>query len=155
MKSPTDQLSTVQSGYNRWAQVYDHDANPLPALEQPVVREWAGEVAGLQTLDLGCGTGRHTQWLAEAGANVTAVDFSEGMLAEARSKPGAEHVRFVQHDLHQPLPFADEEFDLVVSGLVLEHISDLPALFTEACRVLKPAGRRGRVSHAPGHVFAR
>src|SRR5215208_5489058 len=110
-------MSTIQSGYDRWASVYDHDGNPLIALETPEVRRLVGQIAGLGVLDLGCGTGRHSLWLAEAGATVTAVDFSEGMLNEARRKPGAEAVRFLQHDLHQRLPFADHTFDLLVSGL--------------------------------------
>jgi malonyl-CoA O-methyltransferase len=136
----TDALSSVRAGYDRWAVVYDHDANPLPALEEPVVRAAVGDVRGLAVLDLGCGTGRHSVWLSSAGARVTAVDFSEGMLAEARRKPGAETVRFVTRDLHLPLPFT-AEFDLVVSGLVLEHLRDLDGFFAEAHRVLKPGGR--------------
>jgi ubiquinone/menaquinone biosynthesis C-methylase UbiE len=135
-----DVLSSVRGGYDRWAAVYDHDANPLQALEGPVVRAAVGEVRGLNALDLGCGTGRHSIWLAAAGATVTGVDFSEGMLAEARRKPGAEAVRFVAHDLHRPLPFA-AEFDLVVSGLVLEHLREVDGFFAEARRVLKPGGR--------------
>src|SRR5688572_20401946 len=109
----------AREGYDRWAAVYDHDANPLPALEGPYVRELLGEVRGLEVLDLGCGTGRHALWLAAAGARVTALDFSEGMLAEALRKPGAEAVHFVVHDLREPLPFAAGSFDRVVSGLVL------------------------------------
>lgn len=136
----SDAVSGVRTGYDRWAAVYDHDANPLPALEEPIVRAAAGDVRGLRALDLGCGTGRHALWLAAAGAEVTAVDFSERMLEAARGKPGAEGVAFLQHDLHAPLPFAGE-FDLVVSGLVLEHLRDLGALFGEVRRVLKPGGR--------------
>lgn len=128
----------VRGGYDRWAEVYDHDLNPLVALEEPVVSESTGDVRGLDVLDLGCGTGRHALWLAAAGARVTGVDFSEGMLAEARAKPGAESVRFLVHDLHQPLPFEAAAFDRVVSGLVLEHLSDLGFVFGEARRVLKP-----------------
>ena len=52
-----------------------HDANPLPALEEAL-----GGVRGRDVLDLSCGTGRHTAWMAETGARVTAVDFSENML---------------------------------------------------------------------------
>jgi ubiquinone/menaquinone biosynthesis C-methylase UbiE len=135
-----DALSSVRSGYDRWAAVYDHDANPLLALEGPAVRAAVGDVRGRNALDLGCGTGRHALWLAAAGATVTGVDFSEGMLAQARRKPGAEAIRFVVHDLHLPLPFA-AEFDLVVSGLVLEHLRELGGFFAEAHRVLKPGGR--------------
>ena len=134
------QASSVRSGYDRWAAIYDREANPLIALEEPVVREALGDVAGLAALDLGCGTGRHSVWLANAGATVTGVDFSEGMLEEARGKPGAAAVRFLAHDLHQPLPFAPGSFDLVVSGLVLEHLREIDAFFAEAHRVLRPGG---------------
>jgi ubiquinone/menaquinone biosynthesis C-methylase UbiE len=137
----TNSLQGVQTGYDRWATVYDHDANPLIALEEPQVRAALGDVEGLAVLDMGCGTGRHALWLAAQGAYVTAVDFSEGMLAAARQKPFADQVKFLQHDLHMPLPFGDQQFDAVVSGLVLEHIRDLGSLFAEASRVLKPNGR--------------
>jgi malonyl-CoA O-methyltransferase len=133
-------LSSVRAGYDRWAAVYDHDGNALVALEEPVVRALIDDASGLNVLDLGCGTGRHALWLASIGASVTAVDFSKEMLAEARRKSGAEAVRFVVHDLHTPLPFG-AEFDLVVSGLVLEHLHDLNGFFAEARRVLKSDGR--------------
>jgi ubiquinone/menaquinone biosynthesis C-methylase UbiE len=132
---------SVRLGYDRWALVYDHDANPLPALEEPLVRELFGAAHGLSVLDLGCGTGRHALWLAAQGALVTAVDFSEGMLSQARRKPGAETVRWLVHDLHAPLPFPASAFDRVISGLVLEHLQDLAGLFREAHRVLRPSGR--------------
>ena len=131
----------IRRGYDRWSLIYDHEANPLVGLEEPVVREALGDVAGLAVLDLGCGTGRHSLWLAANGAAVTAVDFSEGMMQKARSKPGAEGIRFLAHDLHEPLPFAEGSFDRVVSGLVLEHLRELGPFFTEAHRVLRPGGR--------------
>ena len=133
--------AAIQHGYDRWAEIYDQEENPLIGLEEPVVHEALGVVARLEVLDLGCGTGRHSLWLAAAGASVTAVDFSAGMMEKARAKPGAERVRFLVHDLHERLPFADAAFDLVVSGLVLEHLQDLGAFFREARRVLKPGGR--------------
>jgi malonyl-CoA O-methyltransferase len=131
----------VRDGYDRWAAVYESDGNPLQALEEPEFRSAVGDPHGLTVLDLGCGTGRHALWLAARGARVTAVDFSDGMLTAARSKPGADAVHFVVHDLHTPLPFADAAFDLVVSGLVLEHLTELGGFFQQAHRVLKPSGR--------------
>ena len=50
-------------------------------------------------------TGRHTAWLVEAGARITAVDFSAAMLEQARKRVATSDVRFVTHDLHEPLPF--------------------------------------------------
>src|SRR5262245_54324212 len=110
---------SIRAGYDRWAAVYDHDGNPLQALEEPIFREAIGDAMGLDVLDLGCGTGRHALWLANSGAKVTAVDFSEGMLDRARRKPGADAVRFLAHDLTRPLPFSTGAFDLIASGLVL------------------------------------
>lgn len=139
--SQHDELARVREGYDRWSELYDHDQNPLTALEEPRVREAVGEVRGKSVLDLGCGTGRHTTWLVSGGASVTALDFSEGMLREARRKTGIENVRFIAHDLHDPLPFADGAFDVVVSGLVLEHLRDLRVFFREARRVVRVGGR--------------
>jgi malonyl-CoA O-methyltransferase len=133
--------SSVRTGYDRWAAVYDHDANPLVALEGPAVRAAVGDPSGLDVVDLGCGTGRHALWLAGCGARVTALDFSEGMLAEACAKPGADRVRFLLHDLGRPLPLPDAGFDLAVSGLVLEHLRQIDPFFAEARRVLRPGGR--------------
>lgn len=134
------EVMPVQSGYDRWAKVYDHDANPLQALEEPILVERIGSVQGLDVLDLGCGTGRHALRMAAAGAQVTAVDFSVEMLAEAKQKPHAEAIHFVTHDLSQSLPF-DTPFDLVVCGLVLEHIRDLSAFYREVFETTKTSGR--------------
>jgi len=138
---PKPEKADIRRGYDRWSLIYDEEANSLIGLEEPLVREALADVAGLAVLDLGCGTGRHALWLAAAGAAVTAVDFSEGMMAKARTKPGAEGIRFLAHDLHEPLPFADGTFDVVVSGLVLEHLRALGPFFAEARRVLRPGGR--------------
>jgi malonyl-CoA O-methyltransferase len=150
----TDTLASVRRGYDRWAAVYDHDGNPLLGLEEPIVRAAVGDVRGLDVLDLGCGTGRHALWLAARGAAVTAVDFSEGMLSQARRKAGAEAVQFTVHDLRDRLPFAEARFDLVVSGLVLELLGSLDGFFGEARRVLKPGGR-GVVSAMHPAMFLR
>ena len=136
---PVDRLST-REGYDRWSACYDEEDNPLIALEEPKVAELLGPVSGLRILDLGCGTGRHALRLAAAGAQVTAVDFSEGMLARARSRSGNLPVEFRTHDLTRPLTFADASFDRIICGLVLDHISELTPLFVEMRRVCRPAG---------------
>src|SRR4051812_924926 len=60
MNDPTrpDPTAGVRAGYDRWAAVYDHDANPLQALEEPFFQSLAGDARGRSALDLGCGTGR-------------------------------------------------------------------------------------------------
>jgi malonyl-CoA O-methyltransferase len=130
----------TRQGYDRWACIYDDEDNPLAALEEPEVDRLLGDVAGLTVADVGCGTGRHAFRLAARGARVTALDFSEGMLAKARAKPGAAGITFIQHDLAEKLPLTTASFDRVVCGLVLEHITDLGLLLSEMGRVCRPAG---------------
>jgi malonyl-CoA O-methyltransferase len=127
-------------GYDQWAAIYDHDANPLPALEEPLVEKLLGDVHGLEILDLGCGTGRHSIRMASAGARVTAVDFSAGMLEQAREKAGEGNIRFQVHNLSQPLPFLEKTFDRVLCALVVDHIEDLDKLFSEMHRVCRSTG---------------
>jgi len=131
----------TREGYERWARTYDTMGNWLLALEEPEVDRALGDVAGRELLDVGCGTGRHAIRLATAGARVTAVDFSEAMLAEARAKAGADRVRFLAHDVTARLPFEDRSFDRVLSALVLEHIADVRAFFAELGRVARHDGR--------------
>ncbi len=134
-----DTVST-QQGYDRWAQSYDDTDNALIALEERELPGLLHDLKGRPALDVGCGTGRWTLRLAEAGAHVTGVDFSDGMLARARAKPGADAIRFVQHDLAAPLPFAAQSFDRVLCCLVLDHIPQLARLFGELARVCRPEG---------------
>ncbi|MBX3357722.1 MAG: methyltransferase domain-containing protein [Phycisphaeraceae bacterium] len=130
----------TQQGYDRWAEIYDGEGNPLIALEEPVVTGLLGEVRGLEVVDLGCGTGRHAVRLAAAGARVTAVDFSEGMLARARTKAGAERVTWVRHDIGRPSPLADRCADRVICCLVLDHVHEVGALFREFVRLCRGDG---------------
>ena len=130
----------ARAGYDRWAAIYDDEGNPLLALEEPQVDALLGPVHGLTVADIGCGTGRHALRLAAAGARVTALDFSSGMLAKAQAKPGATQVTFIAHDLEQRWPLAERSFDRVVSGLVLEHIAHLRHFFGEMERVCRLNG---------------
>src|SRR5215470_13345657 len=131
----------TREGYDLWAEVYDTDGNPLLALEERHIGTLIGDVAGLAIADVGCGTGRHAVRLAAAGARVTALDFSDRMLEAARRKPGAESIRFVEHDITRALPLPDAAFDRVLCCLVMEHVADLPALFRELRRVCREAPR--------------
>lgn len=132
-----DHLSTREA-YDRWAQIYDVESNPLVMLEQPHVERLLGDVGELRVADLGCGTGRHSLRIHAAGANVTGLDFSDEMLNKARCKPGGQSITFIQHDLAQRLPLNDESFDRVLCSLVLDHVANLTLVFSEMKRICKP-----------------
>jgi malonyl-CoA O-methyltransferase len=135
-----DDVVPTSIGYDRWAEVYDDEDNPLVLLEERHIPPLLGDVAGLGVADIGCGTGRHALRLAAAGAQVTAVDFSKVMLERARAKPGADSVRFVHHDLGQCLPLETAAFDRVLCCLVLDHVADLQPCWRELGRLCKPDG---------------
>jgi malonyl-CoA O-methyltransferase len=140
LTSPDMDIVPTQAGYDRWAEFYDHEDNPLVQLEEQHIGPLVGEVAGLAVADIGCGTGRHSVRLAAAGARVTAIDFSEAMLQRARTKPESMNVNFLHHDLGNPLPLADAAFDVVLCCLVLDHIAHPDRFLAELCRVCKPRG---------------
>jgi SAM-dependent methyltransferase len=73
-------------------------------------------------LELGCGSGRDTRWLAQQGyTDITATELSSAALAKcARAVPSAHLVR---HDLREPLPFADARFDVVIGSLCLHYFA--------------------------------
>ncbi len=98
--------------------------------------EWLGNPACI--LEVGCGTGRFTRWLAGRGHRVVGLDRSPAMLAEARHS--APHLRLVHGDAHA-LPFKASDFDVVVFVTTLELLADPQAALREAARV----ARRGLV----------
>jgi ubiquinone/menaquinone biosynthesis C-methylase UbiE len=134
------QVVPTREGYDLWAQIYDDEDNPLIALETMPFRRLLGDVRGLTVADIGCGTGRHALAMAAAGATVVGVDFSMGMLAKAKAKPGAGTVHFVRHDVAMGLPFVSKAFDGVTCCLVLEHIGDLAGMLCEMARICRVGG---------------
>ncbi len=67
----------TREGYDHWAATYDTMGNWLLELEEPEVDRALGDVKDLDVLDVGAGTGRHAVRIAQRGARVTALDFSE------------------------------------------------------------------------------
>ncbi|MCG3136926.1 MAG: Ubiquinone biosynthesis O-methyltransferase [Phycisphaerae bacterium] len=130
----------LQEGYDRWATIYDDEKNPLVLIEESVVQRWLANVPGQMIADVGCGTGRHSWWLAQRGARIDAFDGSTGMLAIARRKCADWPVTFHQHMLPDPLPAEDDTYDVVLLALVADHLDDLMGACCELQRVAKPGG---------------
>ena len=131
----------VARAYDAWARTYDSDRNATRDLDAAVVRAAGLTLQGRDVVELGCGTGKNTTFLAQHARSVVALDFSSVMLEHARARVTGEHVRFVQHDIRAPWPLATGAADVVVGNLVLEHVEQLGCVFVEAVRVLRAGGR--------------
>ena len=135
---------SIEEAYTRWSETYDVDPNRTRDLDAEVTREWLGGRRFRSVLEIGCGTGKNTEFLATIAERVTAIDFSPGMLRQAKAKAEARgfagNVEFATVDVTQPWPFAAGRFDLLVCNLVLEHVADLRFVFAEAARSLAAGG---------------
>jgi len=135
---------SIRDAYDRWATTYDADRNLTRDLDAEVTREALAGFGGARVLEIGCGTGKNTAWLARMARRVLALDFSAAMLREAQARlraAGAGNVALALADFTQPWPCAARWAGLVTCNLVLEHIADLPPIFEQAHRVLMPGGR--------------
>jgi SAM-dependent methyltransferase len=130
----------VEAAYREWSQSYDEVENRTRDLDAVALRASGLDRAERDVVELGCGTGKNSIWLADGARSLVALDLSEEMLARARARVRAGNVRFVRHDLRTPWPLESRVADLVVANLVLEHIRDVGFIFAEAARVLRPAG---------------
>jgi SAM-dependent methyltransferase len=133
----------VSTPYDEMAPVYEAHASDSPYnahYDRPAVLALVGEVEGRRVLDAGSGPGLYAEELLARGADVVAVDGSERMVELAQRRLGSRAV-VVHADLSEPLPFADNEFDVVVCPLVIHHLPDRAAALREFFRVLSPGGR--------------
>jgi ubiquinone/menaquinone biosynthesis C-methylase UbiE len=132
----------VSTAYDRWSAQYDSDRNLTRDLDARVLR--GNDRLSLEdksVLEIGCGTGKNSAYLASRAASLTAMDFSQGMLDVARQRVTASHVQFVQHDVRKSWPVADASVDAIVGNLVLEHVEHLEFVYAEAARVLRNDGQ--------------
>jgi len=118
----------------------------LEAMQRLIVEELVEE--GMRVLEVGCGTGALTVAMAKAGANVSAIDISPGMLAEASKRIKKEdvekHVDLQRMDavMIDEL-FEPQSFDLIVSSLALSEMSERGRryLLKSARKLLAPDGK--------------
>jgi ubiquinone/menaquinone biosynthesis C-methylase UbiE len=130
----------TRQAYNQWALQYDSNENKTRDLEAVALRSCLDTVSFDRCLEIGCGTGKNTVWLAEKAKQVTAVDLSEEMLANAKRKISDPNVAFTQADILGDWNFGNGLYDLVSFSLVLEHIEDLDHVFREAAGALAGGG---------------
>jgi len=115
--------------------------------------------AGARVLDLGCGTGRHSRYLASRGLDVTGLDLSAESLQVARMSEGPS-LRFIRQDMR--LPFRARQFDHVVNLFTsfgyFEDPADHMSVVHNIAQALKPDGTLIvdylNVRHAEAHLGA-
>jgi 2-polyprenyl-3-methyl-5-hydroxy-6-metoxy-1,4-benzoquinol methylase len=98
---------------------------------------------GQRILDLACGNGQFARKMAELGANVTATDFSEKLLAIAKAKGGPD-IRYQIADMTKKgdlAKLADKPYDAVVCTMALMDVSDIKPLASYLPKLLKHGGR--------------
>ncbi len=90
--------------------------------------------------DIAGGNGIVSAWLAQQGYDVTLVEMSDEAVRQARTH-GVEKIVQMMVDQHEPLPFADNYFDKVFFGDIIEHLFDAESALREVKRILKPHGQ--------------
>ncbi|WHF52063.1 class I SAM-dependent methyltransferase [Chryseobacterium gotjawalense] len=131
----------VNQAYNIWSEQYDTNENKTRDLEAVSLRQNLKEHHFADCLEIGCGTGKNTEWLATISDYVVAVDFSDEMLTKAKQKIKADNVKFIQTDINTEWQFTEnKKYDLVTFSLVLEHIESLDIIFEKLSEAVNSNG---------------
>ena len=107
---------------------------------------------GMKILDIAAGTGSSSRPLVDKGAEVTALDFSQGMIEQGRKQN--KNIKFVQGDALK-LPFEENSFDVTTISFGLRNTSSTKIALKEALRVTKVGGRIvvAEFSHPVNPIF--
>jgi ubiquinone/menaquinone biosynthesis C-methylase UbiE len=140
-------MSRSQVDYDRLAPTYDRrfetgeQQGVLSAL-----KDLLAEVRADRILEAGCGTGHWLAALAPAARQSHGLDFSAGMLNQARQRD--QPLDLVRARAGSP-PYAGEAFDLVLCVNAIHHFRDAAGFVQEACRLLRPGGVLGIIGTNP------
>ena len=134
----------ARDAYNLWhSGLAIDDAADTPwhrMLKPAMLRE---DLAGKQALEIGCGRGDFSCWLARnTQAQLTAADFSQTAVAKGRDHAASLglNIRWQVMDI-QSIAHPDASFDVVISSETIEHVPDPARAVAELARVLKPGGK--------------
>lgn len=136
----------IRAYWSRRSETFDRAfGHHIP--EGPEFDAWAGAIREhlgpepRRVLELACGTGEVTRLLVSLGHEVTALDFSEAMLAVARRKhAGNAQVRFLLADAENPME-PEGSYDAIVCRHLVWTLTEPAAAFAEWHRLLRPGGR--------------
>lgn len=140
-----EKLDEIASYWNTRAKGYSLDNQEELEKSQGIwmerVEKYMHIVPGLKVLDLGCGPGFFSIFFSLKGCHVTGIDYSDGMLEEARSNAYSykQDVVFKKMDV-QNLEFDDHTFDLIITRNVTWNLEKPTQAYKEMLRVLKKGG---------------
>ena len=134
-------MKRIIDKYNAWAHQYDYDINPTRDLDKSVTIESLSNIDFFKVLELGCGSGKNTEWLITKADKLVGLDFSKNMLDQARKKVKTDKVTFINTDLNENWPVNDNSFDLATINLTLEHIETLDHIFNSLFMKLTQGGK--------------
>src|SRR5262245_52858155 len=132
----------AREAYEQVADAFAAQAETKPHnafYDRPALLSLLPPVRGKAVLDAGCGPGVYAEALLERGAAVLGLDVSPRMVELARARLG-QRASIRLADLGRPLDLPEASFDVVISGLALDHVRDWDRLFAELFRVLRDPG---------------
>ena len=132
---------SIAKSYNSWAEQYDTNENKTRDLDRKATIETLTKYNFDNVLELGCGTGKNSEWLITKAKFVIGLDFSEEMLNKAKSKINSDKIRFQRADLTKKWEIENNFADLITCSLTLEHIKNLDFIFNQAYKKLKAGGK--------------
>tara|TARA_R110002074_G_scaffold57077_8_gene140518 strand:+ start:14787 stop:15440 length:654 start_codon:yes stop_codon:yes gene_type:complete len=130
----------IEKAYNIWADQYDTNSNKTRDLDSKSTFETLNKFDFSIVIELGCGTGKNTNYLLKKADKIIGIDFSQEMLNKAKAKIQDERVEFRKADLTAEWNIENDYADLITCSLVLEHIEDLDFVFNQAHKKLKNGG---------------
>ena len=134
-------MKKIIDKYNAWAHQYDNNINPTRDLDKTVTMESLSNIDFFKVLELGCGSGKNTEWLITKADKLVGLDFSKNMLDLARKKVVTDKVTFINTNLNENWPVNDNSFDLATINLTLEHIETLDHIFNSLFMKLTQGGK--------------
>ena len=134
-------MNKIINNYNDWADQYDNNINPTRDLDKVVTQESLSDLNFSNVLELGCGSGKNTEWLITKADKLIGIDFSSRMLELARKKISSKNVCFICAALNEKWPVNNNSFDLATINLTLEHIKILDHIFNSLFIKLRKGGK--------------
>ena len=131
---------SIEKAYNIWASQYDSNLNLTRDLDKKCTIETLKNLDFKNVLELGCGTGKNTEWLLNKAERIIGLDFSQEMLHKAKAKIFDKRVIFKKADLTKDWEIENNFVDLITASLTLEHIENLGHIFSQANLKLKKNG---------------